>query len=196
MCAESLETPADGEAALVLHLVYGFEHACQGLHGGIGGGDGDGILVGDRDGIGDGGGGGGGRRAARLLGDGRRVPPDGRSAAVCARPRRFSMRAQRRDAAEAECECDLAQLMAEAPSDAIQEVVVPCTEVGGQRTLCRLWVRLFRARSRGAARLEYEIACLGAAEGGGAAGGRPAGGGAEEGHLRPRHAAESIRFRA
>ena len=112
---------------------------------------------------------------------------------LCAPGRaRFSMRLSGEMPREAECECDLAQLMAEAPSDAIQEVVVPCTEVGGQRTLCRLWVRLFRARSRGAARLEYEIACLARQK----AEVRRAGGGAEEGHLRPRHAAESLRFRA
>ena len=160
MCAESLATPTDGEAALVLHLVYGFDMLAKGctaesavetvmessLETATESAMEVEVAV-------------GGERHAFSATGGEFHLMDG--VLLCAPGRaRFSMRLSGEMPREAECECDLAQLMAEAPSDAIQEVVVPCTEVGGQRTLCRLWVRLFRARSRDAARLEYEIACL------------------------------------
>lgn len=160
MCAESLETPADGEAALVLHLVYGFDTLAKGctaesavetvmesaLETATESAMEVEVVVG------------GERHAFSATGSEFHLL-DG--VLLCALSRAcFSVRLSGEMPREAECECDLAQLVAEAPNDAIQEVVVPCTEVGGQRTLCRLWVRLFRARSRGAARLEYEIACL------------------------------------
>ena len=152
MCAESLETPADGEAALVLHLVYGFDTLAKGctaesaVETATESAMEVEVVVG------------GERHAFSATGSEFHLL-DG--VLLCALSRAcFSVRLSGEMPREAECECDLAQLVAEAPNDAIQEVVVPCTEVGGQRTLCRLWVRLFRARSRGAARLEYEIACL------------------------------------
>lgn len=160
MCAESLATPADGEAALVLHLVYGFDTLAKdctaesavetamesALETATESAMEVEVAVG------------GERHAFSATGSEFHLL-DG--VVLCAPGRaRFSVRLSGETPREAECECDLAQLVEKAPRDAIQEVVVPCTEVGGQRILCRLWVRLFRARSRGAARLEYEIACL------------------------------------
>ena len=168
MCVESLETPADSEVALVLHVVYGFDVlATEFIAGSAVESTTESMMestmestmesmmevevtVGEE------------RRTFSAVG-GEFCLLD---AVMVSRPGRavFSVRLRGKEpmepmeALEAVGACDLALLASE--TNTIKEVVVPCTQGGGRRTLCRLWVRLFMAPSRISARLQYEIACL------------------------------------